>query len=36
MLALSMNDSKQILDWDNMVKKRSSKNLGEKKHKPLI
>ena len=35
MLALSMNDSKQILDWDNMVKK-SSKNLGKKKHKPLI
>ena len=36
MLALSMNDSKQILDWDNVVKKRKKfPEFGEKKNPTL-
>ena len=36
MLALSMNDSKQILDWDNVVKKRKKfPEFGEKKKNNL-
>ena len=36
MLALSMNDSKQILDWDNVVKKRKKfPEFGEKKKSNL-
>lgn len=32
MLTLSMNDSKQILDWDNVVKKRKKfPEFGKKK-----
>ena len=36
MLALSMNDSQQFLDWDNVVKKRKKfPEFGEKKNPTL-